>query len=76
MYSEVAVDQVEVKPNHCENTDPSNVEAYADLIDFITGRDALIEEIRNNDVTVLLGETGSGKTTRKCVFLFACDCGR
>jgi ATP-dependent RNA helicase DHX33 len=29
------------------------------------GREALIEEIRANDVTVLLGETGSGKTTRK-----------
>ncbi|KAG6813168.1 hypothetical protein H0H92_013575 [Tricholoma furcatifolium] len=28
------------------------------------GRDALIQEIRNNDVTVLLGETGSGKTTQ------------
>ncbi|TFK39056.1 P-loop containing nucleoside triphosphate hydrolase protein [Crucibulum laeve] len=28
------------------------------------GKDALIEEIRNNDVTVLLGETGSGKTTQ------------
>ncbi|KAH6911559.1 ATP-dependent RNA helicase Prh1 [Coprinopsis sp. MPI-PUGE-AT-0042] len=28
------------------------------------GREALVEEIRNNDVTVLLGETGSGKTTQ------------
>ncbi|KAF9523914.1 ATP-dependent RNA helicase Prh1 [Crepidotus variabilis] len=28
------------------------------------GKDALIEEIRKNDVTVLLGETGSGKTTQ------------
>ncbi|KAG6891586.1 hypothetical protein C0992_002624 [Termitomyces sp. T32_za158] len=31
------------------------------------GRDALLEEIRNNDVTVLLGETGSGKTTRNYI---------
>lgn len=42
---------------------------------FITnpGKDTLIEEIRKNDVTVLLGETGSGKTTRKHVhsLLFA-----
>ena len=30
----------------------------------MTGRDALIEKLRKNDVTVLLGETGSGKTTR------------
>ncbi|KAJ7246377.1 ATP-dependent RNA helicase Prh1 [Mycena rebaudengoi] len=28
------------------------------------GRDALVEEIRANAVTVLLGETGSGKTTQ------------
>ncbi|KAG6919515.1 hypothetical protein DXG01_005105 [Tephrocybe rancida] len=28
------------------------------------GRDALIKEIQNNDITVLLGETGSGKTTQ------------
>ncbi|KAI9574330.1 P-loop containing nucleoside triphosphate hydrolase protein [Boletus coccyginus] len=27
------------------------------------GKDALIREIRDNDVTILLGETGSGKTT-------------
>ena len=33
-------------------------------IETFLGRDALIQEIRNNDVTVLLGETGSGKTTR------------
>ncbi|KAJ6465044.1 ATP-dependent RNA helicase Prh1 [Mycena vitilis] len=28
------------------------------------GKDALVQEIRANDVTVLLGETGSGKTTQ------------
>jgi HrpA-like RNA helicase len=31
----------------------------------MSGRDALIEKLRMNDVTVLLGETGSGKTTRE-----------
>lgn len=36
------------------------------------GREALIEEIRRNDVTVLLGETGSGKTTRKSSVLPFC----
>lgn len=30
----------------------------------LAGREALIREIRENDVTILLGETGSGKTTR------------
>ncbi|GBE85278.1 P-loop containing nucleoside triphosphate hydrolase protein [Sparassis latifolia] len=29
-----------------------------------TGKDALVDEIRNNDVTILVGETGSGKTTQ------------
>ena len=28
------------------------------------GKDALVREIRDNDVVILLGETGSGKTTR------------
>ncbi|KZT64270.1 P-loop containing nucleoside triphosphate hydrolase protein [Daedalea quercina L-15889] len=28
------------------------------------GKDALIEEIRKNDVSILVGETGSGKTTQ------------
>lgn len=37
-------------------------------VNTLLGRDALIQEIQNNDVTVLLGETGSGKTTRKCQF--------
>jgi len=31
------------------------------------GRETLVEEIRKNDVTILLGETGSGKTTRKSI---------
>ncbi|EAU86151.2 ATP-dependent RNA helicase Prh1 [Coprinopsis cinerea okayama7 len=34
------------------------------------GREALIEEIRSNDVTVLLGETGSGKTTQIPQYIF------
>ena len=34
------------------------------IYEFMTGRDALIKKLRKNDVTVLLGETGSGKTTR------------
>ena len=30
-----------------------------------SGKEALIREIRENDVTMPLGETGSGKTSRK-----------
>lgn len=39
------------------------------LLPIAAGRRALIEEIKNNDVTVLLGETGSGKTTRTDLFI-------
>ena len=28
----------------------------------------LVEEVRNNDVLIIVGETGSGKTTRKFLF--------
>lgn len=38
------------------------------LITVSLGREALIEVIRDNDVTVLLGETGSGKTTRMLIY--------
>ncbi|KAJ7366528.1 ATP-dependent RNA helicase Prh1 [Mycena albidolilacea] len=34
------------------------------LLPIARGKDALVQEIRANDVTVLLGETGSGKTTQ------------
>ncbi|KAJ7695774.1 P-loop containing nucleoside triphosphate hydrolase protein [Mycena rosella] len=34
------------------------------LLPIARGRDALVQEIRANEVTVLLGETGSGKTTQ------------
>jgi flagellar biosynthesis GTPase FlhF len=34
------------------------------MMRFNIGKEALVREIRENDVTVLLGETGSGKTTR------------
>lgn len=34
------------------------------LMRFNPGKEALVHEIREHDVTVLLGETGSGKTTR------------
>ena len=33
----------------------------------LSGRQAIIREIRKNPVTILLGETGSGKTTRKLI---------
>jgi ATP-dependent RNA helicase DHX33 len=38
---------------------------FCELFTLDPGREALVEEIRKNNVTILLGETGSGKTTRK-----------
>ena len=35
-----------------------------------SGREAIIEAVRNNDTVVILGETGSGKTTQIPQFLF------
>jgi len=32
---------------------------------FLLAKDVLIENIKANDALVILGETGSGKTTRK-----------
>jgi HrpA-like RNA helicase len=31
------------------------------------GREAIISEVQANDTVVILGETGSGKTTRMCI---------
>lgn len=42
--------------------------AFESPDEILIGRDALIREIKANDVTVLLGETGSGKTTRELLF--------
>lgn len=44
--------------------------AFESPDEIFIGRDALIQEIQANDVTVLLGETGSGKTTRELPFFF------
>lgn len=36
----------------------------------LSGKDSLLEIIRENDVIVLIGETGSGKTTRETRLTF------
>jgi hypothetical protein len=35
-----------------------------------TVEEKLVEEVRKNDTLIVVGETGSGKTTRKCVAVF------
>lgn len=42
------------------------------IIDRDLGRDALLEVIRDNQVTILIGETGSGKTTRAYINYWLC----
>lgn len=32
----------------------------------------LVDEVRKNDTLIIVGETGSGKTTRKFVAAFSC----
>lgn len=34
------------------------------------GRDAIIQCLEENDTVIVMGETGSGKTTRKCFFIY------
>ncbi|KAH9936070.1 P-loop containing nucleoside triphosphate hydrolase protein [Fomitopsis serialis] len=41
-----------------------SVQAQRAGLPIATGKRALIEEIRKNDVSILVGETGSGKTTQ------------
>ncbi|KAJ7134299.1 P-loop containing nucleoside triphosphate hydrolase protein [Mycena epipterygia] len=43
---------------------PSTLQEQRRQLPIAMGRDALVQEIKANDVTVLLGETGSGKTTQ------------
>lgn len=42
----------------------NNDEAYHSLPIPLLGRESLVRSIALNDVTIILGETGSGKTTR------------
>ncbi|KAK0213003.1 P-loop containing nucleoside triphosphate hydrolase protein [Desarmillaria ectypa] len=46
------------------STPPSTIQEQRNSLPIAKGKAAIIEEIRNNDVTVLIGETGSGKTTQ------------
>ncbi|KAF5383681.1 hypothetical protein D9615_003641 [Tricholomella constricta] len=52
---------------------PINLQEQRRKLPIAKGREALIREIQSNDVTVLLGETGSGKTTRNCAYPSACQ---
>ncbi|KDQ62265.1 hypothetical protein JAAARDRAFT_121203 [Jaapia argillacea MUCL 33604] len=46
------------------NVKQANLQEQRKQLPIAKGKDAIIQEIRDNDVTVLLGETGSGKTTQ------------
>ncbi|KAJ7163228.1 ATP-dependent RNA helicase Prh1 [Mycena filopes] len=46
------------------NAGQDSIQEHRRQLPIWRGKDALIQEIRANEVTVLLGETGSGKTTQ------------
>lgn len=53
------------KRSHSIRSSPSTpLQKQREQLPIAKGRDALIREIRESDVTILLGETGSGKTTQ------------
>ncbi|KAF9038321.1 P-loop containing nucleoside triphosphate hydrolase protein [Hymenopellis radicata] len=49
---------------HQTTSVPSEIWEQRQNLPIAKGKDAIVEEIRRNDVTVLIGETGSGKTTQ------------
>ncbi|KAG6373740.1 P-loop containing nucleoside triphosphate hydrolase protein [Boletus reticuloceps] len=49
-------------PKKSKSTNP--LQKQREQLPIAKGKDALVREIRDNDVTILLGETGSGKTTQ------------
>lgn len=54
-----------LRKSHSTSSGPSSpLQKQREQLPIAKGRDALIREIRENDVTILLGETGSGKTTQ------------
>ncbi|KAI0755199.1 P-loop containing nucleoside triphosphate hydrolase protein [Daedaleopsis nitida] len=56
------------KPRLHTSTNPSqgkdSIQKQRKQLPIYTGKDGVIDVIRENDVTVLIGETGSGKTTQ------------
>lgn len=45
-------------------TKQASIQEQRRELPITSGKDALLDEIRDNDVTILIGETGSGKTTQ------------
>ncbi|KAJ7202848.1 P-loop containing nucleoside triphosphate hydrolase protein [Mycena pura] len=67
------------KKARLSNAGPSAAIQERHELPIAKGKEALVREIAANEVTVLLGETGSGKTTRESFFSSAlsyfCECG-
>ncbi|KAF8649001.1 hypothetical protein AX16_006115 [Volvariella volvacea WC 439] len=56
--------KVKKKKRHFAPRNEHALQEQRRQLPIASGREALIEEIRKNDVTVIIGETGSGKTTQ------------
>ncbi|PCH40315.1 nucleoside triphosphate hydrolase protein [Wolfiporia cocos MD-104 SS10] len=50
--------------NTPKSVQPNSMQDQRNELPIASGKEALVEEIRRNDVTILIGETGSGKTTQ------------
>jgi len=52
-------------PSTSINRDPA-IQLSRQKLPIWSGKDAIVDAVKNNDTVVILGETGSGKTTREC----------
>ena len=55
--------------NHAEI---QNIVQQRKLLPIYSGRQKFVQEARNNDTLILVGETGSGKTTQIPQYLYEC----
>ncbi|KAG6868952.1 hypothetical protein C0993_007166 [Termitomyces sp. T159_Od127] len=60
----LGLDDSSLTPGSSNSASIAPLQEQRNQLPIAKGRDALIQEIQNNEVTVLLGETGSGKTTQ------------
>ncbi|KAI0315296.1 P-loop containing nucleoside triphosphate hydrolase protein [Amylostereum chailletii] len=51
----------------------TQIQEQREQLPIAKGKAAIIREIEENDVTIILGETGSGKTTQIPQYLLECD---
>ncbi|KAG8789977.1 putative ATP-dependent RNA helicase dhr2 [Ceratobasidium sp. 428] len=66
-------EHTEAGPNKSRSQTRSNLLAERKRLPIWSGRRALVKAVRDNDTLIVLGETGSGKTTQVPQFLLESD---